>query len=101
MLKKLMMDAGVEGARLGLEPVDGSAEELIGFQNRVVVGIHQFGVRAVGEDFGGAFGLELLGRCGRAFGIRGAVAAHLVQHHHCAARALLGWQGGNARVQVF
>ena len=92
--------AGVIGTRLGLEPVDGSAEELVGLENRVVVGVHQLGVRAVCEDFGGAFGLELLGRCGRTFGIRGAVAAHLMEHQQDAVGALVRWNRGDALVDV-
>ena len=73
---------------------------MVGLDDAVVVGVDHLLALAFLQRGGGAFGAKLLVLGRGALVVRGAVAAHLVHHHHGATLALLGRQGGDLGVQV-
>ena len=82
-----------------VQPAQRLVQKVVGVGDRVVVGVHQFVGGAVRQGVAGAFGHKrfAVGRC--ALEIRGAVAAHLVQHQHHTACAALRVERGDAFVQ--
>ncbi len=73
-------------AFLGLEPGHGLAQKVVGIAHRVVIGIDNLLARTVLQHVAAALRHEHLEVSGGAFVIGGSVAAHLVHHHHGAAR---------------